>query len=101
MEGRDFCSTAENFGISTQTKKHKRFLPQNTALHRAQDFQEELLRAAELNLQTEMSRGGCNRQPLKLSKDTASSEGRLGIRAEKYMGKSLIAVQGCRKERNT
>lgn len=58
-QNKDF-STADNFGICIQTRKHKRFLTQERALCGTQDFQEELQQATKLDLQTgrpsEMSR---------------------------------------------
>lgn len=50
-QNRDF-STAENFGICIQTRKHKRFLTRERALCGTQDFQEELQQATKLELQT-------------------------------------------------
>lgn len=50
-QNRDF-STAENFGICIQTRKHKRFLTRERALCGTQDFQEELQQATKLDLQT-------------------------------------------------
>lgn len=96
-QSREFCSTAENFGICTQTVKHKHFLARQRTLCGTQDFQEELLRAAELKLQTarpaEMSREWMLSAATELNKCMASSEGKLGVRTVRCAGGSFITRQ--------